>query len=83
MKVGRPYVSPWLPAWPGHAGTEPLCAGVLGVVEHAGGGAAFNHCPAVQHYRFVGELADDAQVVADENVGDVRFVADCASTPGG
>jgi hypothetical protein len=49
---------------------------VLGVVEYAGGGAAFHYRAAVQHDRFVGELADDGQVVADEDVGDVGLVAD-------
>jgi hypothetical protein len=29
-----------------------------------------------QDDRFIGELAHDGQVVADEDVGDVRFVAD-------
>src|SRR5262245_28409194 len=70
MKVARQHVSSRLPAGPGHAGAKPLGAGVLGVVEHVRGGAAFDHCPAVQHDRFVGELAHDGQVVADQDVGD-------------
>jgi hypothetical protein len=49
---------------------------VLGVVEHAGGGAALDHRPTAQDDRLVGELAHDGQVVADEDVGDVSFVAD-------
>ena len=65
-----------LPAGPGHAGAKPLSAGVLGVVEHVRRGAAFDHCPAVQHDRFVGELAHNGQIVADQDVGDMGFVAD-------
>jgi hypothetical protein len=30
----------------------------------------------VQHERFVGELADDCQIMADQDVGDGSFVAD-------
>jgi len=45
------------------------------MVENPGGGAAFDHSPAVQHERFVGELAHHRQVVADQEVGDVGLVA--------
>ncbi len=38
--------------------------------------ATFCHCPAVQDERFVGELAYDRQVVADQDVAEVSLVAD-------
>ena len=40
---------------------------MLGMVEHPGGGAAFDHGPAAQHERFVRQLAYDRQVVADQD----------------
>ena len=53
-----------------------LGVGVLGIVEHALCRAAFHHRSAAQHDRFGGELAHDRQVGADEDVGDMAFVAD-------
>src|SRR6516165_3981704 len=64
------------PAWPWHARPKPLGTGMLGMIEYPGGGAAFDHGPAVQHERFVRELAHHGQVVADQDVRDVGFVAD-------
>ena len=49
---------------------------MLRIVEYPGGGPAFHHGAAVQDERLVGELAYDRQVVADQDVGDARFVAD-------
>ena len=49
---------------------------MLRVVEDAGGGAAFGHCPTVQDECLIGELAHDRQVVADQEVGDTALVAD-------
>jgi len=63
-------------ARPGDAGAQPSGVGVLGIVEHPRGGASFDHFSALQHDRLVGELAHDGQVVADQDVGDVRLVAD-------
>ena len=71
-----PSAAIWLPAPPGRAGPQALRVRVLGIVQHPDGRPPFDYCPAVQYERFVGELADDGQIVADQDVGDGRFVAD-------
>jgi hypothetical protein len=49
---------------------------VLGVIEHAGGGACLDHRAPPQHDRVVGELPDHREVVGDQQVGDAGGVAD-------
>jgi hypothetical protein len=72
----RLSLAPRFPAWSRCAGAQPLSAGMPWVIEYPGGGTAFDYCSAVQHERFVGELAHYGQVVADQDVGDLGLVAD-------
>jgi hypothetical protein len=76
LTLRLPGLALWFPAWARHAGTEPLRGGMLWIVEDARSGAAFHDLAEVQHERLIGELAHDGQVVADQNVGDMGFVAD-------
>ena len=44
---------------------------MLGVAEHLRHGAALDHLAAVHHQHPLADLADDGQVVADEQAGGV------------
>ena len=58
----------------GDGGDEALGVGFLGVEENLFSGAAFDNLALEHHDDVVGDVLDDADVVGDEEVGEVVFV---------